>query len=83
MPKKFQASFIIDNRIVKYRYRHGMFQARYRREGFHIEVASKDYETMKRKFMARLIEQSKDFENFIPLQKVKKSPNKIPLFYRI
>lgn len=80
MPKKFQASFIIDNRIVKYRYRQGMFQARYRREGFHIEVASKDYETMKRKFMARLIEQSKDFEGFIPLQKVKKSPNKIPLF---
>lgn len=54
MPKSFQSAFIIDNRIVKYRFYEGLFQARYRRDGYNIEVASKDFDTMKRKFIERL-----------------------------
>ena len=54
MPKSFQSAFIIDNRIVKYRFYAGLFQARYRRDGYNIEVASKDFDTMKRKFIERL-----------------------------
>lgn len=54
MPKKFQQSFIMDNKIVKFRYHQGLFHARYRRDGYNIEVASKDFDTMKRKFMLRL-----------------------------
>ncbi len=54
MPKHFQHSFIMDNKIVKYRYYKGLFHARYRRDGYHIEVASKDFDTMKRKFMYQL-----------------------------
>lgn len=58
MPKSFQHLFAVDSTIVKYRYYQGLFQARYRRNGFNIEVASKDFETMKRKFTERLIGQA-------------------------
>ena len=54
MPKPFQKSFICDNRIVKYRYYNGLFQARYRKQGYNIEVASKDFDTMKKKFIEKL-----------------------------
>lgn len=54
MPKVFQKSFIVDNRIVKFRFYEGLFQARYRRDGFNIEVAAKDFDTMKQKFILRL-----------------------------
>ncbi len=56
MPKKFQQSFIYDNKIVKYRYYEGLFQARYRRDGFCIEIAAKSYEEMKQRFIAKLNE---------------------------
>ena len=36
MPKSFQKAFIYDNRIVKYRYYEGLFQARYRMQGYNI-----------------------------------------------
>ena len=62
MPKAFQKSFIVDNRIVKFRFYEGLFQARYRRDGFHIEVASKDFDTMKQKFMLRLSMQAENPE---------------------
>ncbi len=54
MPKELQKSFIYDNKIVKYRYYQGIFQARYRRDGFCIEVAAKTYEGMKEKFIAKI-----------------------------
>ncbi len=54
MPKTFQKSFIYDNRIVKYRFYEGYFQARYRRDGFNIEVSAKTYEKMKEKFIEKL-----------------------------
>jgi integrase len=54
MPKEFQQTFIYDNKIFKYRITQGLFQARYRRDGYNIEVASKSYETMKKKFIAKL-----------------------------
>ena len=54
MPKSFQKAFIANNKLVRYRYYNGLFQARYRRDGFNIEVASKDFETMKKKFIAKL-----------------------------
>lgn len=54
MPKSFQKAFIVDNRIVKFRFYQGLFQARYRKQGYNIEVASKDFETMKKKFIEKL-----------------------------
>ncbi len=58
MPKKFQQSFIYDNKIVKYRYYEGLFQARYRRDGFCIEIAAKSYEEMKQRFITKLNEKA-------------------------
>ena len=58
IPKSFQKAFIYDNRIVKFRYYQGLFQARYRRQGYNIEVASKDFDTMKKKFIEKLIGQA-------------------------
>ncbi len=54
MPQSFKSVFIANNKIVKYRIIDGLFQARYRRDGYNIEVASKDYDTMRLKFIERL-----------------------------
>ncbi len=54
MPQSFQQFFSVDGRIVKYRYYEGLFQARYRRDGYNIEVASKDFDIMKQKFIFKL-----------------------------
>ena len=54
MPKQFTDIFIVNDKVVKYRYYEGLFQARYRREGLHIEVASKSYDVMKKKFIQKL-----------------------------
>ncbi len=54
MPKKFQDVFIIDNKVVKYRFYEGLFQARYRRDGFCIEVAARTFEGMKQKFVEKM-----------------------------
>ena len=57
MPKFFQNYFIYDNVIIKYRYYKGLFQVRYQKNGVRIEVASKDFEKMKMKFIKRLCQQ--------------------------
>ncbi len=58
MPKEFQLTFQHDEKIVKCRYHAGLFHARYRREGFKIEIAAKSYDLMKAKFIAKLLEQT-------------------------
>lgn len=55
MPNYFQNAFAIDSKIVRVReIENGIFQARYRRDGYNIEVASKNYEILKRKFLEKL-----------------------------
>lgn len=78
MPKSFQKAFIYDNRIVKYRYYEGLFQARYRRQGYNIEVASKDFDTMKKKFIEKLIGQAEVQD--IPVADPKRRTAKTVLF---
>ncbi len=58
MPKEFQLTFQHDEKIVKCRYHAGLFHARYRREGFKIEIAAKTYDLMKAKFIAKMLEQT-------------------------
>ena len=55
MPKKSKLFFICENYIVYYCLlpEKGLFLARLRRDGYNIIVYSKDYETMKRKFIAK------------------------------
>lgn len=78
MPKSFQKAFIYDNRIVKFRYYQGLFQARYRRQGYNIEVASKDFDTMKKKFIEKLIGQAEVQD--IPVADPKRRTAKTVLF---
>lgn len=61
--------FIYNNNIVRYRYHNGVYQARFRRDGYNIEVASKDFEMMKNKFFAALMEQTVHKPSKKPLMK--------------
>lgn len=69
MPNDFQQIFIIDNHIVRYRLHRGMYHARYRRDGYNIEVASSNFEVMKKKFITALIEQTASKPTKAPLLK--------------
>jgi integrase len=74
MPNDLQRLFAIDEQIVTYRIIFGKYyQARYRRDGLNISVASKDFSVMKQKFIAKLrqaIEEKKNikyprFDDFV------------------
>lgn len=69
MPDDIQKLFIVNNEIIKYRYYRGMYHARYRRGGYDIEVASTDFDIMKKKFLNALIEQTKHKPSKTPLMK--------------
>lgn len=69
MPEKVKQFLIINNKMIVYREIRGMYQVRYHRDGFCIEVASKDFEIMKRKFLAKLAEQQEHKPNHLPLFK--------------
>lgn len=57
MPDYLRKLFTINDKIVTYRVtKDGYYQARYRRDGYCIEVASKDFNTMKRKFLDKFAE---------------------------
>ena len=57
MPETVKKLLILNNHVIHYRYHRGMYQVRFRRDGYKIEVASKDFDDMKRKFLAALTEQ--------------------------
>ena len=54
MPDNLKKLFVVEEKIVTYRFMRGMYQARFRRDGYSIEVASKDFEIMKQKFLEKL-----------------------------
>lgn len=56
MPDNLKKLFVINEKIVSYRYVRGMYQARFRRDGYNIEVANKDFGLMKLKFLEKLRE---------------------------
>ena len=57
MPDYLRKLFTINDKIVTYRVtKDGYYQARYRRDGYCVEVASKDFNTMKRKFLDKFAE---------------------------
>ena len=61
--------FIYNNNIVRYRFHNGIYHARFRRDGYNIEVASKDFDVMKSKFFAALMEQTTHKPSKKPLMK--------------
>ena len=56
MSDNLKRLFSINDKIVTYRIVRGMYQARFRRDGYSIEVAAKTFDTMKLKFMEKLKE---------------------------
>ena len=70
MPESIKRLFTINDKLVTYRItQDGYYQARYRSDGYRIEVAAKDFETMKRRFLSKFAEAVSEREN-----------NKYPLF---
>lgn len=54
MPERYQKVFILDDKMVSFRFHNGSYHARYRRKGYNIEVCAKSFELMKNKFIDRL-----------------------------
>ena len=55
MPDNLKKLFVVNDKIVSYRYFCGVYQARFRRDGYNIEVAHKDFGIMKQKFLEKLL----------------------------
>ena len=54
MPERYQKIFILDDKMVTFRFHNGLYHARYRRDGYNIEVSGKTFLIMKDKFILRL-----------------------------
>lgn len=63
MPDYLKKLFTINDKIVTYRCVDGLYQARFRRDGYNIEVASKSFEIMKQKFLDKLLATEKAKQN--------------------
>lgn len=69
MPESVKQFIIINGRILPCTELRGMYQVRYNRDGFHINVASKSQKELKQKFFDKLKEQTKAMESKTPLIK--------------
>ena len=69
MPQKYQKIFAYKNEIIAYRIHKGVYEARYRRNGFNIEVCSVNFDIMKQKFIQKLHDQA----NGIPTKQSRKN----------
>ncbi|MCD8205766.1 MAG: site-specific integrase [Clostridia bacterium] len=54
MPDSIKRILIINEKVVNYRFYNGVYQIRYHRDGYDIEVASKSLEVAKQKFLTAL-----------------------------
>jgi len=63
MPDYLKKLFTINDKIVTYRCVNGLYQARFRRDGYNIEVASKSFDIMKQKFLDKLLATEKAKQN--------------------
>ena len=63
LPDYLKKLFTINDKIVTYRYVDGLYQARFRRDGYNIEVASKSFDIMKQKFLDKLLATQKAKQN--------------------
>ena len=63
MPDYLKKLFTINDKIVTYRYVDGLYQARFRRDGYNIEVASKSFDIMRQKFLDKLLATEKTKQN--------------------
>jgi integrase len=69
MPEEVRELFDHDYKIIKYRVHRGMYQTRFRRMNYAIEVASVNFDVMKKKFLQELLSQTMNKPNKTPLMK--------------
>lgn len=65
MPPKYQNLFAHNSYIVTYRFHKGVYEARFRRDGFNISASSKDLCVMKHKFIEEFNRQAQEKEKAI------------------
>ncbi len=51
MPEPIKVLLIYNDRMITYRFHNGVYQSRYRRDGYHVEVASSDLTVLRKKFL--------------------------------
>lgn len=69
MPESIKQFITINGRVLPCTELRGMYQIRYNRDGFHINVASKSQKELKQKFLDKLKEQEKAMQSKTPLIK--------------
>lgn len=69
MPDSIKQFITINGRVLPCTEIRGMYQIRYNRDGFHINVASKNQKELKVKFLNKLAEQEKAMQSKTPLIK--------------
>lgn len=72
MPLNYKNIFACEDKIITYRFHNGVYEARYRRDGFNIEVSSKQIETMKRKFIQALHDYSNGLKTRLKSTRLKR-----------
>lgn len=58
IPMNYKKIFACNNKIIPYRYHKGVYEAHYRRNGLDVFACAKDFDEMKRKFIAKLVQLS-------------------------
>lgn len=56
MPEKYRKIFACEDRIIPYRFHKGVYEAHYRRDGFKVFACAKNFDEMRKKFSAKLLE---------------------------
>lgn len=56
MPEKYRKIFACEDRIIPYRFHKGVYEAHYRRDGFNVFACAKNFDEMRKKFSAKLLE---------------------------
>lgn len=69
MPESIKQFITINGKVLPCTELRGMYQIRYNRDGFHINVASKSQKELKQKFLDKLREQEKAMQSKVPLIK--------------
>ena len=56
MPEKYRRIFACEDRIIPYRFHKGVYEAHYLRDGFNVFACAKNFDEMRKKFSAKLLE---------------------------
>lgn len=66
MPERIKSFITVNGKVLPCTEVRGMYQLRYNRDGFHINVSSKSQKQLKQKFLDKLREQKKAMQSKVP-----------------